>query len=288
MTHEVPLSNLSLNPKLACVPTLHSVSKSLKDGGHRGDAAEVDADIAALHESLDRLGIQEPLKAHRGPGDHWIVDDGRHRLQWAYVRGSVCVPVVEVSAEQGEALIEATVIGRRHWTKGQRAYLGVMLHPEVATGEKRGGDRAKPIQSVLLSAPALAERLGTSPDTVQQACELYRKFHAPDAATSSPEAIEAAALREKYEMAIWSGAGLGAVLAGIGGGESTVGKPRPAPGFQGLDRPLASLTSISKLWTKWSDDERSKAHKLMVARFREAFTPDFRLALSEALAAAES
>jgi hypothetical protein len=88
-------------------------------------------------------------------------------------------------------------------------------------------------------------------------------------------------------MSIWTGAGLGAILAGIAGGKATEGKPKAASGFHGLDKPLSTLTTIAKAWTKWSEEERAKAHRLMVARFRESFTPDFRLALSEALAAAE-
>lgn len=284
--HELPPGNLTLNPKLDAVPTLHAVLKSLSASGDKSAAGDLDGELSALYDSLDRVGIQEPIKAHRSPCGDWIVDDGRHRLQWALDRGTAFVPVVEVSPEAGDALVEATVIGRRHWTKGQRAYLGVLLHPEVSAN--REGRPAKNSDSVGVStATALAARLGVSADLVDQAAALYRKFYSPGSKKGSPEAIEAADLRAKYEMSIWAGAGLGAVLAGIGGGEATHGRPKPAMGFHGLDKPLATLTTFAKTWTKWSDEERAKAHRLMVARFRESFTPDFRLALSEALAAAE-
>lgn len=287
----VPLTQLEINPALKIVPMLGQVSQQLMGSSNadsRTTGVEMSEERTAFWTTLDEQGILEDLKVHR-EGETLLVDDGRHRLEWAWARGKTHVPVREVSKEQGEALAEATVIGRRHWTKGQRAYLGVLLHPEVAGGEKRGGDRKskKKAEEPELTARELAERVGVSADTMEQAIKLYTLFHAPEAKEGSPEAIEAADLKATFEVSIWGGAGLGGVLAGIGGGKVTKDAPKPASTFASLDKPLATLTNLSKSWTKWDEAERNKALKLITTRLKELDT-NFRLALSEALSAAEA
>lgn len=282
----IPISKLKINPALNVVPMVSSVASQLMgsttaDG--RAAGAEISAERDAFFASLDERGILEDLKGHDEDGT-LLVDDGRHRLEWAMARGKSHVPFKLVTREEGEALAEATVIGRRHWTKGQRAYLGVLLHPEVATGEKRGQHKKK--TETLLTSNDLAERLGVSADVVLQAVKLYTLFHAPGAKKGSAEEIEAADLKAKFEVSIWAGAGLGGVLAGIGGGISTKDKPKPASSFHGLEKPLATLTTLSKSWGKWDETERAKAQKLITTRLKE-LDGGFRLALSEALAAAE-
>lgn len=284
----LPTTSLRVNPNLNKVPMLGTVATSLmagKTANARQAGADLSAEKDALWASLSRDGIIEPIKAHVAADGSYIVDDGRHRLEWALSNGAETVPVIVVTEAQGSALVESTVIGRRHWTKGQRAYLGVLLHPEVA-GVTKG--QPKKTDSVGLNAHDLAERLGVSPDVVHQAAELYRKFYAPSAKDGSAEAIEAASLKDRYEMTIWQGCGLGAVLAGIGGGQSTIDKPRPESGFHGLEKPLASLGRFANLYVKWDAEEKAKAMRLMVTRFKADMSPDFRLALSEALAAAEA
>ena len=183
-------------------------------------------------------------------------------------------------------IIEASVIGRRHWTKGQRAWLGVCQHPQVCeAGEGRPSKNSDSIG--VLNASTLGRRLGVSADTVDQAVALYRAFYAPGHAASSPEAIEAAAKREKYEHLIWGGAGLGGILAGIAGGDATGGKPKAQTGFHHLDAPLSQLVRLSKAFTSWDAEERLKAQRLLTARVKADMTPEFRLALAEALAAAD-
>lgn len=293
------LSQISINPSLSSVPMIGDVSASLlaQASSQAKAAGQAMADEkAALWDSMDREGILEPLKVHATLSGGWVLDDGRHRFEWAKARGLEVVPVMEITKAQGLAIAEATVVGRRHWTKGQRAYLGLLLHPEVAQ-DKRGGDRSKTDSigfahqtdsiGLVLDSPSLAVRLGVSADTVLQACELYRLFFAPGFKPGSPEAITAADLKAKYEVSIWAGAGLGAVLAGIAGGQSTGGQQKGATGFHHLDAPLASLTRLSKAFATWAEDERAKALRLMTGRFRDDFTPEFRLALAEALSAAE-
>jgi hypothetical protein len=290
MSTTLLLSSIHISPALASVPMLGDVSASLLAQASTQAKAMGQAmadERAALWASLDREGILEPLKVHHTSGGQYMLHDGRHRFEWAKARGLETVPVMEITEAQGMAIAEATVVGRRHWTKGQRAYLGLLLHPEVAQA-KRGGDQYQTDSvGLVLDSPSLAARLGVSADTVLQAAELYRTFFAPGFKAGSPEAIQAAALKAKYELSIWAGAGLGAVLAGIAGGQSTAGQAKAATGFQHLDAPLASLTRLSKAFTGWDGEERAKALRLMTGRFRDDFTPEFRLALSEALSAAE-
>ncbi|HEY1048239.1 MAG TPA: ParB N-terminal domain-containing protein [Prosthecobacter sp.] len=287
-THLVRRSFLELDPRLASVPMMGAVADHFR-AGTKPQTKKVGQEISdekdALWANLDEQGIIEPLKAWR-KGRRFIICDGRHRLEWSDARKKTKVPVIEVTKEQAAAIVEATVIGRRHWTKGQRAYLGVTLHPQVAQAGAHRPEKNSDSVGVIATATELAKRLGISADTVSQACELYRAFFAPGCKSGSPEAIEAASLKEKYEMLIWSGHGLGAIIAGIGGGQSTEGKPRPDSGFHGLDKPLGTFTRFSSLFTNWTPEEQGKAQQLMTAKFR-TMSPEFRLALSESLAAAE-
>ena len=266
---------LKLAPELAAVPMTGAVVEHYRDNPKAATVRdELDAERRGTQASLDDIGIQEPLKVTlSADGTKGKVWDGRHRLEWALARGKDTVPVIHVTEEVGRKLMEASVIGRRHWTKGQRAYLGVICHPEIA-GLTAGRPR-KSAEDAPVTATALAERLGISADTVSQAVALYKVFHAPEAKAGSAEAIEAADRRGKYEMSIWAGAGLGGLLAGIGGGEAT------------KDKPLGTMTRLSHLWDQWEPGDRTKALRLMTTRFKDEFSPAFRLALSEALAAAD-
>lgn len=286
----VRVDDVRINPALNIVPMMGAVAAHLLSstaGPARQAGAEMMAEKAAMWEAWDAAGEVDAVKAHLDPeSDSYILDDGRHRLEWALARGRETLRVETVTAEEGAKLAEATVIGRRHWTKGQKAYLGVLSHPEVA-GVKVGKPKKEIADSIgYLNGASLAERLGVSLDTVQQAVQLFTLFYAPGHKADSAQGIEAADLRSKYEMSIWAGAGLGGVLAGIGGGVATKDKPKPESGFHGLEAPLKTLGTLSKSWVKWDDQERSKAAKLITARLKE-LDPDFRLALSEALAAAE-
>lgn len=313
-TYIIPRHRITIAPTLAVVPMLGDVAAKFS-ASPKADLKKLGADIAsehhALKQSLEEHGIKEAVpvtlydvdgqEMTADPGDHFqkvllnagrkiVAWDGRHRLEWAASKGAAMkVPVRFVTEKEGQALLELTVIGRRHWTKGQRAWLGILQHPEAAKAE---AGRPKKSDSVgIYNATTLAARLGVSADLVAQAGELYAKFYAPGAKAGSPEAIEAEATRARFEHLIWGGAGLGAILAGIGGGKATTGKPKAPTGFHHLDAPLASLTRLSKHWMEWDEGERDKAQSLIAARIRgDEATPgwpqEFCLAIAEALAAA--
>jgi|GEM_PF-2745246 len=292
--HQVPLLHVTIAPALACIPMMSQVAERFLSSPKpelKKIGAELKAEHTALNTSLDDLGILEPIKAYR-EGARWVAVDGRHRIEWqTKTDPSGEVPLILISKEDADKIIEASVIGRRHWTKGQRAWLGVMQHPEVC---EAGEGRPKNSDSVgvSLNYTTLADRIGVSPDVVNQAGQLYRLFFAPGAKVGSPAAIEAAALKAKYEHLIWGGAGLGGVLAGIAGGEATGDKPKAQTGFHHLDAPLASLGRLGKVWGKWNPEEQAKAQALIVARVRgtkeaPGWPEEFRTALAEALAAAD-
>lgn len=286
--HHVRLRLVSIDPRLAVVPMMQDVGTKFLASAKpevKKIGQELAEETAALFGSLDELGILEPIKAYR-EGWTWVAVDGRHRLAWAHKKALAKMPLIEVSKAEAMQIIEASVIGRRHWTKGQRAWLGVCQHPEVC--ETAEGRPSKNSDSVgVFNATTLAARLGVSADVVTQAARLYTLFRAPGFAESSPEAIEAAACREKYEHLIWGGAGLGAILAGIAGGQATGEKPKAPTGFHHLDKPLGELVRLSKAFTGWDEEERGKAQRLLTARVKADMTPEFRLALAEALAAAD-
>lgn len=276
---------LVLAPELAAVPMMGAVVESFKG---KPKAAALMAELAAerdgSQQSMDDVGIIDPLKVTlSADGKSGKVWDGRHRMEWALSRGKDTVPVIHVTEEVGRKLMEASVIGRRHWSKGQRAYLGVLCHSEVA-----GVTAGRPKKDAgILSATELAQHLGVSADIVSQAVTLFKAFHAPGAKAGSAEAIEAADAKAKYEMSIWAGSGLGAVIAGMGGGKATDGQNRNPSGWASLDKPLGTMTRLGKEYDKWDDEHKAKALRLMTTRFKTDFTPAFRLALSEALAAAD-
>jgi len=296
--HHVRRSLISIDPRLAIVPMMVDVAAKFITSPKpeiKAQGVEMMAEHDALRSSLDDLGIVEPIKAFR-QGRRWVAVDGRHRLEWlddGYAPHStknqfLKVPLIEVSEAEAMQIIEASVIGRRHWTKGQRAWLGVCQHPEVCEVSREDTLKQFRADSIgTVTAPKLAARIGVSADTVNQAVALYRAFYAPGHAVSSPEAIEAAAKREKYEHLIWGGAGLGGILAGIAGGDATGGKPKAQTGFHHLDAPLSQLVRLSKAFTSWDTEERLKAQRLLTARVKADMTPEFRLALAEALAAAD-
>lgn len=280
---------LTLAAELAAVPMMGAIARHYEGNAKAADLrAELIGERQGTLNSLDDIGIQEPLKVTLSKdGKTGKVWDGRHRLEWALSRVVNTVPVIHVTEDVGRKLMEASVIGRRHWSKGQRAFLGVICHPEVV-----GITVGRPKKEQPMTRTDLACHLGISADLVDQAVAIYKAFHAPGAKPGSPEAIEAADCKAKYEMSIWAGAGLGAVLAGIGGGKATHGKERKGSDWAALDKPLGTMSRLSKLWKTWDETERTKAQRLIVVRIQgdaetEGWSPEFCLALSEALAAAE-
>jgi hypothetical protein len=274
-THVHP-KRLRFAETLAAVPMLGSIAEhyaTAPKADLRAEAAEINAAKAALWSTLDENGIQDAIPvtwmAEKGTQRRYLQAwDGRHRTEWALAREIKSIPVHHVTEAEGRALLESTVVGRRHWTKGQLAWLAVNLHPSVA-GNTKG--RPGKSDSVGISATDLGSRFGVSADLIGQAVEIFRTF------------AEAPSLRAKYEPGIWLGHGLGAVLAGIPGGEITAGKTKPASGFRSLAVPLASLNRLALDFTKWNEAEKSAARDVLTT-WLKALPEGFRLTLTEAVA----
>lgn len=274
---------------LAAVPMMGVIAQQFLGAAKadlRAEGAELGAEHDALTANLDEHGIQEPLPVtcydskgrevapemadpdacHRLTG--W---DGRHRAEWA-TRNKKRVPVRIVTEAQGRALLEATVIGRRHWTKGQRAWLAICLHPAVA-GNSKG--RPGKSDSIGFSASTLAARYGVSPDLIGQAVKIHRMF------------ADLPSLREKHEPGIWIGHGLGAVIAGIPGATTTANpdgnNPKKAISWTTLKTPLSTLSNVARAFSKWTDEEKDCARDAF-ANWLRGLPEEFRLTLTEAVA----
>jgi hypothetical protein len=263
----LPSPELDMIPMRSSVVTHFGASKKPE---HRAEAADLEEDLKALHSSLDADGIIEPIKATvSDDGKTAMIWDGRHRHQWALGRGLALVPVQHVTADQGRAIIAATVVGRRHWTKGQKAWLAVNLHPELIsnkTGPKKNGE---------LTRETVATLFGVSMPVLEQAIKLATTF------------AQLPSLRERHEPGIWAGHGLGAVLAGIPGAQTTAGGPRKPSTWMSLVKPYGTLTTLGKAFEGWPVEDQQAAREATVNWLKKDCTPGYRLMLAEALAAAE-
>ena len=215
--HYANPADLIPHPMLERMATKWDVLDHLTKGkrpDHAETLEEVRAEWAAFVADVQERGIIVPIKVALIKGKLTIVD-GRHRNKAALEAGLKQVPVERVPEDQALALMESTMIGRQHLTKGQRAYAAVVLHPEVST---EAGDRqktGKPLPSAL-NAEGLAAKFGVSIRLIEQACQLYRELD------------QSKTLRAKHEWRVFAGFGLGAIIAGLAGEESTKGKPRAA------------------------------------------------------------
>ena len=267
---------------LAQVPMLGTIAAHYAQAPKaelRAEAAEIHAAKAALWATLDEHGIQdaipvtwmaEKVAGQDKPRRFLQAWDGRHRTEWALAREEKTVPVRHVTEEEGRALLESTVVGRRHWTKGQLAWLAVNLHPAVAENTK---GRPGKSDSIGITTTELGSRYGVSADLIDQAVKIFRLFSA------------APSLREKYESGIWLGHGLGAVLAGIPGGETTTDKPKKPLGFGSFSGPFGTMNTLAKAYEKWSPDEQSACRDAWTIWLRH-LPEAFRLTITEAVACA--
>ena len=218
--HQAHPAELIPHPMLERMATKWDVLDHLtkaKRPDHAETLAEVRGEWAAFVADVKERGIIVPIKVALIKAKLTIVD-GRHRCKAALEAGLKQVPIERVPEDQALALMESTMIGRQHLTKGQRAYAAVVLHPEVAIEPSQGG---RPTKTPALSAgvsdmPTLSAKFGVSLRLIEQACQLYRELDASKT------------LRAKHEWRVFAGFGLGAILAGLAGDESTTGKPRAA------------------------------------------------------------
>lgn len=250
---------LTESPLLARItPVYEALERLREDGKRKAEHAEAmqehGEDWEAFISDVRERGVIEPVKVIEGTNQ---ICDGRHRRQAAIEAGRDAIPFVVVTPVQAKALMESTLVGRQHLTKGMRAYAAVVLHPEVAMDGKSREKAGKPS---AFSAEGLADRFGVSTRLVEQACELYRRFS------------ESKKLQARHEWRVRAGWGLGAILAGLGGEDSHqkgTGGGNKAPQKHNIAAPLKSLATRLGGWSDWSAEDRDVACDFMANTFAE-------------------
>jgi hypothetical protein len=306
----IPLTDLKFHPllkRVAMLPAL--IERETKLGNaqgksraaHKAAAEEMAHDFAALVESISRHGVRERIKVLITPKGRVIVD-GRHRYEAAVKVATMSYAEPEREAiarklatdgipceivSEGDVVpIIMDAVTRRHMSKGARAYLAVLMEPGVATEEKRGGDRSKTAaNAVLLTAAELSKRAGVSLRLVEYAVKIFRIFESRGD------------IRKKFEDAIWVGAGLEKLLAGIEGfmatGKESDEEPEtPAEAKariaqERVETALKVWTSMNtslKFWDTMPTDGRKEITTRAANAIREA-PGEFREALTKALLA---
>lgn len=234
----IPLPDLKFHPllkRVAMLPAL--IERETKLGNaqgksraaHKAAAEEMAHDFAALVESISHYGVRERIKVLITPKGRVIVD-GRHRYEAAVKVAKMTygdakreaiarklehegIPC-EIVSEGDVVPIIMDAVTRRHMSKGARAYLAVLMEPEVAADAK---DRQKQGAPSAFSAEGLAKRAGVSARLVEDAVALFRIFE------------KRGDVRKKFEDAIWVGAGLAKLRNGIEGFMATGKEPDEEP-----------------------------------------------------------
>ncbi len=180
-----------------------------------------DPDYLRMQRSWELMGDVPPIAI---TPDRQIVD-GRHRFWWAKAHGLESLAAYQVSEEEGRMTAITSVTGRKHLTKGQRAYLLYPFfkgaHDEVRTvfldRIKNGGKtRVYSVHSAP-DASSLAEQIGVSRQLFFHAAKVHALF------AKDPEYQ---AEMEPKILANDSPVGLGAVIAGHAGREATQGRAK--------------------------------------------------------------
>lgn len=238
---------------------------------HDDAAAEIREDWTAFQDDVAANGVLEPLKICLVDGVPHVAD-GRHRLQAAQAAKLQDVPGILVSEAEALKIIHGTVLARRSWTKGMKAYFGVLMHPEVAgntratRGKKASDSIGSPEKDAVstLTRVELARMCGCSSDTIDQACEIFTHCE------------KSAKIRKDFEWRVFTGSmGLGGILAGIGAqlageeDETLNGRKRPETPWKhlcaGWDKAGRYLTH----WDKLSDVQRETAEGALVGMLKQ-------------------
>ncbi len=262
--------------------SLHSVARGLP-------RLDVDSpEFAVILASVKALGLPEPLKVNQ-----FRIITGHDLWEAAKQLGLATVPCVEVEGHDLHQTILSSLLARRHFTKGQLAYLA-FPHLDGALAEakkrrlanlKKGLDSSQVVEipERALSAHSgntaadLAKTLGISMRLFTYAAQIHREFAADGA------------LREKFEPCILdqeedgAAMGLGAVIAGIAGYKTTKNvTPMYQPELLIWQDRVGKIFS-PKRWLGW--DRTSQETRVQIA---EAFARNLRdTCPAEILAAVE-
>ena len=185
-------------------------------------APESMEETRAFEASIRREGVLEPLLVDQ----HGQLLDGRRRLDAAEASAMEEVPVRVVEEGREVAAILSALVCRRHFTKGQLAYMTFpLLEPMIEEARQyklaclRRGEKTPVVFSgddgKYKTVEDVAHSLGFGRNLVFQARKLHEK------------AAQSDGLRSEIEEAVFvAGTGLGAIIAGLAGQEATAGKAR--------------------------------------------------------------
>lgn len=268
-----------MNPKTSSIAlselTIHPILKGL----HRKDN-ESD-EFVAFVEDIRVRGVQEPVKVD---SENRIID-GRHRYWASKQIGLRELPVVIVPQGEVVSTVVQSLLQRRHYSKGARAYMIVPFFKdafEEARARHRaflasGGKAKVPFEETVAG---FAAKLGISDKLLTQAQKLHNLF------TEKPE------LKKQFEASIFDPdkpAGLGGILAGISGKDATDGNARNerSGGVMLLfGEAFDTLRNRAKAWAKFDTDQQLALFpKIRTAV--AAMPPDLRARLKKFIVDAE-
>lgn len=286
------LTRVSMLPDLIERETKLGNAQGKSRGAHKAAAEEMRHDFEALVESISKHGVRDRIKVIKS-AKGWQIVDGRHRFEAASKVAKMAfgdekretiahriaidgIPCEEVT-EADVVPIIMDAVTRRHMSKGARAYLAVLMEPEVAAATQ--GKRTD-LSTSAFSAEVLAKRAGVSPRLVEDAIHLFRLFE------------KRKDVRKKFEDAIWVGAGLAKLRAGIEGYLATGKEPEEEPEteeearkriamerVESAMKPWTSVTTTLKHWDTMPKSGRDEVVRVACEAIQAA-PEEFRIALA--------
>jgi hypothetical protein len=229
-----------------------------------------------LVEDIRERGIDQPLLID---SENRILD-GVERQKAAKQLQLKEVPVCLVPHGQELAVILQNLVARKHWTKGQLAYITFhLIQPMLDESKKRQFANLKNAKTPINSRECrgdtledLAASLGFSKPLYFRAQRIHEAFRESDEAIKAwevehpnePEDSSARPedLRAKFEPRILSGElSLEAVLKGLGGLAATKGQEKPeSEQLELFEEGWETLTiRTSRYWAQFNEYQKQKA-----------------------------
>jgi len=252
--HEL-LTRVGLLPQLIKREEEMGKGQGKNRGAHKAAAEEMSHDFESLIASIGKHGIREKLKVVK-TAKGWKIVDGRHRFEAAAELikrwGKPLAGFDKVYTPQAERLMNEGLpceevqeseavpiimdaVNRRHLSKGARAYLAVMMHRENI---KDGAGR-KSRSECGITAPELATEAGVSLRLMEDALSLHKTFMARED------------LRKRFEPAIWVGAGLSKLAAGVEAYQKTGEEPDEEPETDEQKKKRLAVERVETALQKW-------------------------------------
>jgi hypothetical protein len=194
----------------------------------------------------------------------WTAGEGRYEGYAATARNLAEMGLPCELVEESQAVpIIMDAVNRRHLSKGARAYLAVMMHRENI---KDGAGR-KSRTECGITAPELATEAGVSLRLMEDALSLHKTFMARED------------LRKRFEAAIWVGAGLAKLAAGVEAYLNTGSEPDEEPETDEQKQKRLAVERVETALQKWVG---------VTTAFKtwETLTPDGKAAVTDAGVAA--